>query len=69
MEFLWNVKNILYTESPAGLAVDWVTDKLYWTDAGTKHIEVSNLNGSMRSLLIWDGLDKPRDIAVDPVGE
>jgi len=21
-------------ESPAGLAIDWVTDKLYWTDAG-----------------------------------
>lgn len=22
-------------ESPAGLAIDWVTNKLYWTDAGT----------------------------------
>lgn len=57
------------TESPGGLAVDWVTDKLYWTDAGTNRIEVSTLNGSLRSLLIWDGLDKPRDISVDPFGE
>lgn len=24
-------------ESPAGLAIDWVTSKLYWTDAGDPH--------------------------------
>ncbi|KAG8234142.1 hypothetical protein J437_LFUL007508, partial [Ladona fulva] len=54
--------------SPAGLAVDWITNKLYWTDAGTNRIEVSNLDGTMRSLLIWEGLDKPRDIVVDPIG-
>lgn len=46
-----------------------MTKKLYWTDAGTKRIEVSNLDGTMRSLLIWQGLDKPRDIVVDPQGE
>lgn len=57
-----------FAESPSGLAIDWVTKKLYWTDAGTNRIELSNLNGSMRALLIWDGLDKPRDIVVDPIG-
>ncbi|XP_071452392.1 low-density lipoprotein receptor-related protein 4 isoform X2 [Hetaerina americana] len=55
-------------ESPAGVAVDWVTNKLYWTDAGANRIEVSNLDGTMRALLIWQGLDKPRDIVVDPIG-
>jgi hypothetical protein len=46
-----------------------VTRKLYWTDAGTNRIEVSNLDGSMRGLLVWEGLDKPRDIVVDPIGK
>eukprot|EP00061_Rhincodon_typus_P018828 g48171.t1 len=55
-------------ESPAGLAVDWVTNKLYWTDAGTDRIEASNLDGSMRTVLIWENLDRPRDIVVDPIG-
>jgi len=59
----------LILESPAGLAVDWVTSKLYWTDAGTNRIEVSTLDGSMRGLLVWEGLDKPRDIVVDPMGK
>uniref|UniRef100_A0A8C3Y834 LDL receptor related protein 4 n=1 Tax=Catharus ustulatus TaxID=91951 RepID=A0A8C3Y834_CATUS len=53
---------------PAGLAIDWVTNKLYWTDAGTDRIEVSNTDGTMRTVLIWENLDRPRDIVVDPVG-
>lgn len=53
--------------SPAGLAVDWATRKLYWTDSEMGRIEVSNLDGSMRGVLIWSGLKKPRDIVVDPI--
>lgn len=48
--------------------MDWITNKLYWTDAGANRIECSNLDGSMRSLLVHVGLDKPRDIVVDPIG-
>lgn len=55
-------------ESPAGLAIDWVTNKLYWTDAGTDRIEVANTDGSMRTVLIWENLDRPRDIVVEPMG-
>lgn len=55
--------------SPAGLALDWFTNKIYWTDAGTARIEVARIDGSMRALLVWEGLDKPRDIAVDPYGK
>lgn len=52
--------------SPTGLAVDWVTRKLYFIDAGTKRLEVADLDGKMRTVLIWTDLDKPRDIVVDP---
>ena len=55
-------------ESPAGLAVDWVTHKIYWTDAGTDTIEVATDDGSLRTVLVWEGLDRPRDIIVDANG-
>ena len=48
-----------------GLAVDNIGQKLYWTDAGRKRIEVSNLDGSHRRVLIWHELDSPRAIAVN----
>ena len=54
-------------QSPDGLAVDWINDKLYWTDSATKLIEVSDLNGSHRLQLISTGLSKPRAIVVTPL--
>ena len=54
--------------SPAGLALDWVTNKLYYTDPGTNRIEVASTDGKQRALLIWQGLEKPRDIVVNPIG-
>ena len=53
-------------ESPTGLAVEWVTDKLYVIDAGLSRIEVSRLDGSMRSVVVWDDLERPRDIVLHP---
>lgn len=58
-----------FLDFPGGLSVDWVTDKIYWTDDGNNRIEVANLDGTQRSLLIWEKLDKPRDIAVSPAGK
>ena len=54
-------------DSPAGLAVDWVSKKLYWTDSEVGRIEVANLDGSQRSVLLWEDLGQPRDIIVDPI--
>ena len=49
-----------------GVAVDWVHDKLFWTDSGTSRIEVSDLDGRMRKVIVWKDVDKPRALAVDP---
>jgi len=39
---------------------------LYFTDSGTRRIEVSNLDGSVRRTLVWENVEKPRAIAVHP---
>lgn len=55
--------------TPEGIAVDWVARKLYWTDnieEEKSRIEVVNLDGSYRKVLIRTDLDNPRAIAVDP---
>ncbi|EDO49133.1 predicted protein [Nematostella vectensis] len=53
---------------PEGLAVDWCSKKLYWTDSEveTNRIEVSNMDGRFRKVLFWENLGQPRAIAVDP---
>lgn len=52
--------------APEGIAVDWIGRMLYWTDAGTDHIEACHLNGSTRRVILSDNLDEPRAIVVDP---
>lgn len=34
---------------------------------GTNRIEVATLDGRLRTILIWQGLEKPRDIVVNPM--
>ena len=52
--------------SPDGLACDWLGRKLYWTDSENNRIEVSNLDGKHRKVLVWQRIDEPRAIALDP---
>lgn len=49
-----------------GLAVDWVSRNMYWTDTGRNTIEVARLDGSCRKVLVNNSLDEPRAIAVFP---
>ncbi|CAH1244512.1 LRP4 [Branchiostoma lanceolatum] len=48
-----------------GIAVDWVSSNLYWTERLSGQIHVSRLDGSFRQVLI-DNLDQPRGIAIHP---
>jgi hypothetical protein len=52
--------------TPDGLAVDWIADNIYWTDAGRQVLEVAHLDGSSRKIIIWDGLVEPRAVALFP---
>ena len=60
-------EQLVTLQNPDGLAVDWVGKNLYWCDKGSDTIEVSDLNGKHRSVLISKGLSEPRAIAVDPL--
>ncbi|CAD7088969.1 unnamed protein product [Hermetia illucens] len=53
-------------EKSEGLAIDWYTDKIYWTDGETNRIEVATLNGQYQKVLFWTDLDQPRAIALVP---
>ncbi|CAM1319402.1 Uncharacterised protein r2_g2770 [Pycnogonum litorale] len=50
--------------SVAGIAVDWMNDKLYWTDAKLSRIELSELDGNNRKVLLWKDIDKPGAIVL-----
>lgn len=69
---VFNIKSIIDTGliSPESLAIDWVSNKLYWPDAGNKEfparIEVANLDGSKRIVLVSENISLPRDLALDP---
>ena len=51
-------------DTPDGMAIDSIGRKIYWTDTGLNRIEMANLDGSMRKVLVWERLDKPRAISL-----
>ena len=61
-----SAKTLFYcnVQTPDGLVIDHVGRNIYWTDSGTDRIEVGRLDGTIRKVLIKDGLDKPRAIAL-----
>ena len=52
-------------ESPEGLAIDWVARNIYWTDSGTRRVEMAHLDGSSRKVIVWKDV-RPTSIAVNP---
>ena len=51
---------------PSGLAVDWVSHLLYFTDEESAVVGVARLDGRYVTTLIDNDLVSPRSIAVDP---
>ena len=51
--------------SPEDIAMDCLTDKLYWTDSENNRIEVVCLKTKMRRVIIWEDIDQPRAITLD----
>lgn len=59
--------SVLELLSPEGVAVDWVSRRIYWTDSKKDTIEASSIeNSENRVIIISDDLINPRGIAVDP---
>ena len=50
-----------------GLAVDWVSKHIYWTDEKKRTVEVADYDGNNRRLLHYQDLLSPRGIFVDPI--
>jgi hypothetical protein len=50
-----------------GIAWDWVSKKLYWTDYGDKDLEVYDPSSGHRKVLFQFGdMSRPRAIVLDP---
>ncbi|XP_049888265.1 low-density lipoprotein receptor-related protein 6 [Pectinophora gossypiella] len=52
--------------TPTGIAIDWYTNKIYWTDGETNRIEVISIDQKYRKVLFWSEVDLARAIAVVP---
>lgn len=52
--------------STEGIAIDWLAKNLYWVDSKKNTIEVSDLDGNYRTTLTSTGVNKPRNLVVDP---
>ena len=51
---------------PEGLAVDWISGKLYWTDAKRDAIYVGDLSNARKMTIIEGKIDSPKAIVVSP---
>lgn len=52
--------------TPEGIAIDWISRVIFWTDPSNKTIEVAHLETKKRKVLFAEGLHNPRGIAVHP---
>ena len=49
-----------------GLAIEWESNLIYWTDYYDRRVEVATIQGKHRKVLIQGGLSNPRGLALYP---
>ncbi|XP_013396320.1 prolow-density lipoprotein receptor-related protein 1 isoform X2 [Lingula anatina] len=54
------------TSVPMGIAVDYVSKLIYYTDAGEPSINVIRMNDSLRLVIVDQGVKRPTSIIIDP---
>ncbi|XP_076282536.1 vitellogenin receptor-like isoform X2 [Lasioglossum baleicum] len=52
--------------SPEAIAIDWVTQNVYFTDSHYMHIGVCSNNGTYCTVVVENTNDKPRGLALSP---
>ena len=50
-----------------GIAIDWISKDIFWTDTRNNRIEMAKVDGSDRKILFDRDIDEPRGIAVDSI--
>ena len=51
---------------PRGLAVDWITGNIFYSDAGAQVIGVVTADGAYHAVLVNSSLNEPGSMAVNP---
>ena len=50
------------------IAIDWISDKIYWTDNALDAISVMSIEGGFYKIIVDTGANTiPRSIVVDPI--
>lgn len=53
-------------ESAGSIAIDWISDNIYFVENLRNRIEVFNIRTSARKILVWSQLGQPQHIALHP---
>ena len=65
---LTNVQEVVSSgiSSAEGVAVDWLSLRIYWVESNLNQIEVADFNGGARTTVVSGDIENPRAIVVDP---
>lgn len=55
-------------KSIRGLAVDWSTGNIYWSNGQLKRLQLLHPDGLGQKTIVWQNVD-PRQIVIDPTNE